>query len=171
MTPPSARDLHEERLARVALGVLGEPGDPRLIRLVAELGAVTVRDHLLAERDLGDGVLSDVHARLGSTDPHRELAQARRLGIRYVITHEHPVPFSKIPDGFAALAPELRLVATFTPFRAGRSPDEAAFEASDAFYLPLAGLDAVERGGPLIRVYAVEASEGESGPDAAKSPP
>jgi hypothetical protein len=101
----------------------------------------------------------------------RNLNLDPNLGIRFVITHEHPVPFSKVPAGFAALAPQLRLVATFTPFRPGRTPDEAAFEASDAFYLPLAGLDAVERGGPIIRIYAVTPSERESSPDAARSPP
>jgi DNA processing protein len=87
MTAPS-----EERLARVALGALGEPGDPRLVRLVAEMGAVAVRDHLLAERDVGDGVLADVHARLASTDADRELARAERLGIRFVIPGDDEWP-------------------------------------------------------------------------------
>jgi hypothetical protein len=110
----------------------------------------------------GDPVLTGYAVR-------RNLNLDPKLGIRFVITHEHPVPFSKVPEGFAALAPQLRLVATFTPFRAGRSPDEAAFEASDAFYLPLAGLDAIERGGPIIRVYAVTAAEGDASPDGARS--
>ncbi|MGZ4454738.1 MAG: DNA-processing protein DprA [Oryzihumus sp.] len=72
-----------ERLARVALGRLGEPGDPRLAGLVAELGATVVHDHLVSERDLG-GVLSDVAARLSDTDPARDLEQAARLGIRFL---------------------------------------------------------------------------------------
>ena len=53
----------DDRLARVALNRLAEPGDPRLAPLVAELGAVRVRDHLMAERDL-QGMLTDVAARL-----------------------------------------------------------------------------------------------------------
>ena len=84
---------HErERLARVALGELGEPGDPRLVSLVAELGATTVRDHLAAERDPGGGVLADVAARLASTDPERDLDRAQRLGIRFVIPGDDEWP-------------------------------------------------------------------------------
>ncbi len=80
-----------DRLARVALGCLAEPGDPRMVRLVAELGAVTVRDHLAAERDL-DGVLADVAARLVALDPERELALAERLGIRFVVPGDEEWP-------------------------------------------------------------------------------
>jgi len=83
----------EERLARVALGCLVEPGDPRLVRLVAELGAVAVRGHLAEERDLG-GVQSDVSTRLAGLDPERELAQAARLGIRFVMPGDEEWPAS-----------------------------------------------------------------------------
>lgn len=79
-----ATPSQRERLARVALGRLGEPGDPRLATLVAELGAVQVHDHLAAEREL-DGVLTDVASRLEALDPARDLAVAERLGIRFVI--------------------------------------------------------------------------------------
>lgn len=77
-------DRHEERLARVALCRLTEPGDPRLTGLVAQLGAVRVHDHLASERDL-DGMLSDVASRLAGLEPERELDQATRLGIRFVM--------------------------------------------------------------------------------------
>ena len=76
----------------MALGELGEPGDPRLVSLVAELGATTVRDHLAAERDPGGGVLADVAARLASTDPERDLDRADRLGIRFVIPGDDEWP-------------------------------------------------------------------------------
>ncbi len=76
--------LDAERLARVALCRLAEPGDPRLAGLVAELGAQRVHEHLSSERDL-KGVLSDVAARLGAVDPGRELDQAARSGLRYLI--------------------------------------------------------------------------------------
>ena len=81
----------DDRLARVALGALGEPGDPRLVSLVAELGAVTVRDHLAADRDLG-GLLTDVASRLEAMDPERDLEHARRLGIRFVVPGDDEWP-------------------------------------------------------------------------------
>ena len=74
----------DERLARVALGRLGEPGDPRLTGLVAELGAVAVHDHLAAERDPG-GLLTDPASRLAAMDPARDLELAERLGTRFLI--------------------------------------------------------------------------------------
>ena len=58
----------DERLARVALSRLGEPGDPRLTALVAELGAVAVCDYLREERD-ATGVATDVAARLHGLGP------------------------------------------------------------------------------------------------------
>jgi DNA processing protein len=97
--PPS----DAERLARVALGRLGEPGDPRLARLVAELGAVRVRDHLAAERDDRTGLLKDVAVRLATLDPARDLATAERFGIRFVVPGdpEWPSPV----DDLAGAAP------------------------------------------------------------------
>ena len=74
----------EERLARVALSRLGEPGDPRLIALVAELGAVAVCDYLREERD-ATGVATDVAARLHGLDPSGDLDRAAREGIRFVV--------------------------------------------------------------------------------------
>jgi len=74
----------EERLARAALCRLSEPGDPRMATLVADLGAVTVHQGLLGQRELG-GVLSDVAERLAGIDPSRDLELADRQGIRFVI--------------------------------------------------------------------------------------
>lgn len=74
----------EERLARVALSRLGEPGDPRLTGLVSELGGRTVRDALLAEKDLV-GLRHDVAERLEGLDPAGELERAARVGVRFVI--------------------------------------------------------------------------------------
>jgi DNA processing protein len=83
-------DRTDERLARVALATLGEPGDPRLVSLAADLGAVALRDRLLAEGDAGTApgqaaMLRDVATRLGSVDAERDLARAERMGIRFVI--------------------------------------------------------------------------------------
>ena len=86
-----SRPSDEERLARVALNRLAEPGDPRLASLVAELGAVSVRDHLVAERDLS-GLHTDVATRLAAVDPHRDLERAERRGIRFVIPGDQEWP-------------------------------------------------------------------------------
>jgi len=81
----------EERLARVALGRLAEPGDPRMTGLVAELGAAYVYAQLSEERDLA-GILSDVAARLRAIDPVADLERAGRLGIRYVVPGDDEWP-------------------------------------------------------------------------------
>ena len=80
-----------DRLARVALGRLAEPGDPRFAGLVAELGAVGLLDSLLGQRDLG-GILADVAGRVEAMGPERELEQAERLGIRFVIPSDAEWP-------------------------------------------------------------------------------
>jgi DNA processing protein len=82
---------HDERLARVALGRLGEPGDPRLARLVADLGAERVYEHLREERDV-TGVATDVAARLHGLDPAAELERAARQGIRFLCPGEPEWP-------------------------------------------------------------------------------
>jgi DNA processing protein len=80
-----------ERLARVALGRLGEPGDPRLARLVADLGAERVLEHLLSERDV-TGLATDVAARLHGLTPAADLDRAQRQGIRFVCPGEAEWP-------------------------------------------------------------------------------
>ncbi len=73
----------DDRAARVALGRLGEPGDPRLAGLVTELGACAVYAYLREEQD-ATGVATDVAARLGGLDPERDLARAAAQGVRFV---------------------------------------------------------------------------------------
>lgn len=92
----------EERIARVALSRLTEPGDTRMAGVVAELGAVTVHDHLAAEREMG-GVLTDLAARLATLDPRRDLAVAERLGIRFVVPGDEEWPDQL--DDLASAAP------------------------------------------------------------------
>jgi DNA processing protein len=72
-----------DRLARVALNKLTEPGDTRVTSLVAALGAEEVYRRLRDERDAA-GVHTDVAARLRGLDPHRDLALAAERGIRFV---------------------------------------------------------------------------------------
>ncbi len=76
-----------DRIARVALGRLFEPGDTRLARLVAELGAGRVYELLQAEQDvrgISASVSRDVAARLQGVRPERELEAAAEAGVRFV---------------------------------------------------------------------------------------
>ncbi|QNN52139.1 DNA-processing protein DprA [Nocardioides mesophilus] len=86
-----------DRLARVALSRLSEPGDLRLRRVVRELGAVRVHDLLREEHDVR-GVYADVAERLRGLDPERELEQAAGRGIRFVCPGD-----AEWPDQLAAL--------------------------------------------------------------------
>lgn len=73
-----------ERLARVVLSRIGEPGDPRLTDLVHELGAEKVLASLhdqAADNELG----ADLRERLESVDPVRELERVAASGIRFVV--------------------------------------------------------------------------------------
>jgi DNA processing protein len=89
MTSPTASQA--DRVARAALSRLSEPGDLRLMRLVAEVGAEQVYDALLHERDVL-GVYTDVAARLRGLDPERELAEAAANDIRFVVPGEPEWP-------------------------------------------------------------------------------
>ncbi|MDQ6641939.1 MAG: DNA-protecting protein DprA, partial [Actinomycetota bacterium] len=80
-----------DRVARAALCRLGEPGDPRLTGLVAELGAIVVHDHLRSQAD-DSGLTSDVAQRLAALDPVDDLARAARKGIRFVVPGDDEWP-------------------------------------------------------------------------------
>ena len=73
-------------------------------------------------------------------------------GITWVVTQDHPLPFSFLPSGFRD---DLRRLATpvqtFDPFVRGEPLPE--YDPIDAFYVPLAGLSAVERPGPVMRIF------------------
>lgn len=88
----------EERLARVALNAIGEPGDPRLARLVAAMGAQEVHERLRSDIDLA-GIRSEVAERLAATDPERILAEAADLGIRFLVPGD-----AEWPAGMSDLA-------------------------------------------------------------------
>jgi DNA processing protein len=65
------------------LSRVGEPGDPRLTGLVAELGAAAVLAGL-REQGASGQLKEDLAARLEHTDPATELERAASLGIRFV---------------------------------------------------------------------------------------
>jgi DNA processing protein len=103
MTVGTTGVAESERLARVVLSRIGEPGDPRLTDLVHELGGQQVLSSLreqAADRELG----ADLAERLASVDPVRELERAASQGIRFVVPGDEEWPAS-LDD--LALAPHL----------------------------------------------------------------
>lgn len=91
-----------------------------------------------------------VRLRPGETDPG---------DARFLVTHEHPLPFSRVdPGDLAALRPRLHLEAEFSPW-AGDAPGDG-FEAADAYYAPLRDFAAVTRPGPLVRIYSIAPAAG-----------
>lgn len=80
-----------ERIARVALSRLGEPGDVRLTSLVQTLSATKVFDLLRDEQDIA-GVYTDVATRLRDLDPERDLADAAAKCIRFVCPDDDEWP-------------------------------------------------------------------------------
>jgi DNA processing protein len=95
-----------ERLARVALGRLTEPGDWRVANLVAELGAVRLFGLLRDERDPA-GLLTEVATRLRDIDPGADLDRAERLGIRYVMPGDPEWP-TQLDDLMGTATPDGR---------------------------------------------------------------
>lgn len=93
---------NDDRLARVALSAIGEPGDPRLLDLVTQLGALTVHDRLLGDHDVAD-LQTDPEARRSATDPERTLTDAARLGMRFVVPGDEEWPAQL--DHLAVAAP------------------------------------------------------------------
>ena len=79
MTAPDA-----ERLARVALGRLTEPGRATLLGAVADRGAVAVLDHLRSD--------PLVAPQVADVDPVRELEEAARSGLRFVVPGDDEWP-------------------------------------------------------------------------------
>jgi hypothetical protein len=72
-------------------------------------------------------------------------------GVTHVVTHEHPLQFSRLdPAVMAQLAPSLHLVADFSPFAGAPA---GGFESEDAYYIPFYHFAGVERPGPHVRIY------------------
>ena len=74
----------DDRLARAALSKLTEPADLRVVRALAQVGALRLYEDILAQR-AQDGLGPDTAVRLDSVDAARELEQAERRGVRFVI--------------------------------------------------------------------------------------
>jgi len=86
----------DERLARLALSRLAEPGALTMARMVAELGAPRLYAELRAGRE--DRGHPEVAARLAAIEPERDLERAARLGIRWVVPGdaEWPTPLDDL---------------------------------------------------------------------------
>jgi 4-amino-4-deoxy-L-arabinose transferase-like glycosyltransferase len=86
------------------------------------------------------------------------LEPVRGATARYLITHEHPYlsGFSRIGEGLRDwLEAEAEPLAVFDPFR--KAEDRAPyFYPHDAFYIPFTGLGAVDRGGPVVRIWRID---------------
>lgn len=83
--------MTDERVARAGLSRLTEPGDVRVARAVGRAGASALLAELLAAQGR-DSLDLDVGARLGRFDPERELAEAARQGIRFVVPGDDEWP-------------------------------------------------------------------------------
>ena len=81
----------DDRLARVALSRLTEPGDPKIASLTAQLGAVRLHE-LLSDRDADTAEARDVASRLRDLDPAAELERAAKLRLRYVVPGDDEWP-------------------------------------------------------------------------------
>ena len=81
----------DDRLARVALCAIGEPGDPRLLDQVSQLGAPAVLDLLLSGHRIDD-LQTDPEARRSAIDPAQTLADAARIGLRFVVPGDEEWP-------------------------------------------------------------------------------
>lgn len=75
----------------MVLSRVGEPGDPRLTGLVAELGAEAVLTGLQEQSAAGE-LKEDLVARLAGVDVDAELANAERRGIRLVTPDDEEWP-------------------------------------------------------------------------------
>ncbi len=85
--------MTDERLARLALSMLGEPGGLRMARMVTDLGAEQLYAQLLAGCD-PHGMRTDIAARLVDIEPERDLERAARRGIRWVVPGDPEWPAS-----------------------------------------------------------------------------
>ncbi|MGA8248456.1 MAG: DNA-processing protein DprA [Nocardioides sp.] len=81
----------DDRLARVALSRLTEPGDPKIASLVAQLGAVALRE-LLSAPTQASPEARDVSSRLRGVDPTADLEAGEKAGLRYLVPGDDEWP-------------------------------------------------------------------------------
>jgi Dolichyl-phosphate-mannose-protein mannosyltransferase len=88
-----------------------------------------------------------VGSRLGA------VRDAERDGFDILVTHEHPAleRFSRVDESLSRRLESAVLLRRFDPFVAGRFI--GVYDAVDAFYLPYAHFEGVERPGPVVSVW------------------
>ncbi len=106
----------DERLARVALSRLVEPGSPALGEVVAREGAVQVRQALRAGRrlpGLSEALTRGAAHRAGGPEPEQDLQALMRVGGRVVCPGDDEWPQDRLdwPPESVAAAPPLLLYA------------------------------------------------------------
>jgi 4-amino-4-deoxy-L-arabinose transferase-like glycosyltransferase len=79
--------------------------------------------------------------------------EAERDGFGVLVTHEHPAleRFSRVDRSLSRRLDSSALLRRFDPFVPGHAP--GIYDALDAFYLPYAQFDGVERPGPIVSVW------------------
>jgi DNA processing protein len=80
----------QDRLARVVLSRVMEPGDPRVNGLVSEIGSRRTLEALLAQDH--DDLVREAARTLAACDPGRELERAAALGVRFVTPEDDEWP-------------------------------------------------------------------------------
>ncbi len=81
-----------------------------------------------------------------------------RRSVQYVVTQEAPLrDFATVEDRMRRfLEAHASREALFDPFSPGSLP---IYDPLDAFFVPLAGFDGVDRHGPRIAIYRLNPSE------------
>jgi DNA processing protein len=87
----SAVGDQDDRIARLLLGRVGEPGDTALAKLIDDLGAVATVQRLRAGT-LNHRGLVNLRARLDVARPDRDLAAGALVGARFVIPGDEEWP-------------------------------------------------------------------------------
>ncbi|MFA6110191.1 MAG: glycosyltransferase family 39 protein [Candidatus Latescibacterota bacterium] len=98
--------------------------------------------------------------RRAAVRPGCDLPCLSAAGVEWVVTQEHPLPYSRVEPGLALqLERQAVAVRVFDPFVAGA--ETPVYDQVDAFYLPVTGFSGVTRPGPRLRIFRL--------PDAAAS--
>ena len=116
-----------ERRARVALNAIAEPGDPRIARLVAELGAVEVHERLVG-RPRPRGLRSELGRPARRAGSRRGVLDAgARAGLRFVVPGDAEWPAAaRGPGRGGAAQPARRRAARALGARTAAAAPSAA---------------------------------------------
>ncbi|MDA0336667.1 MAG: glycosyltransferase family 39 protein [bacterium] len=72
----------------------------------------------------------------------------------YVLIHDHPLPSSHLDSSFVAqLEARGQRLASFQP---GSGVNRAEFDPMDAYYIPFAHMDGIQRPGPAIEIWRID---------------